>query len=63
MDIIDTDDPEFGGFNRVDRTRIYLSAKKAEGAALNIPYYLYLYLPSRTALVLRMEPLKRATDI
>ena len=46
--ILDSDNPEFGGFNRVDRTRIYLSAKKAERPALDVPYYLYLYLPSRT---------------
>ena len=61
--ILDSDDPEFGGFNRVDRNRTYLSAKKAERPVLDMPYYLYLYLPSRTAIVLRMEPLRKATDI
>lgn len=61
--ILDTDDPDFGGFNRVDRTQYYMSAKKAIRPVIDIPYYLYLYLPSRTALVLRREQIKRATDI
>ncbi len=60
--ILDTDNPEFGGFDRIDRTALYASIKKAERQTLNIPYYLYLYLPSRTALVLKQEATKRVID-
>ncbi len=53
----------FGGFNRIDESRIYLSIRKAERNIINAPLYLYLYLPARTALVFRREPGRRATDI
>jgi 1,4-alpha-glucan branching enzyme len=61
--ILDTDDPAFGGFNRIDRDAVYLSIKKAERGIINAPVYLYLYLPSRTGLVFKKEPIRRATDI
>jgi 1,4-alpha-glucan branching enzyme len=61
--ILDTDDPEFGGFDRIDRSAIYASYKKAERHSINVPFYLYLYLPSRTALVFKKEPIRKATDI
>ncbi|MCX6301128.1 MAG: alpha amylase C-terminal domain-containing protein [Bacteroidia bacterium] len=61
--IVDTDDPEFGGFDSVDRSAIYTSIKKAERHGVNVPFYLYLYLPSRTALVFKKEPIRKATDI
>jgi len=61
--IIDSDDPEFGGFNRIDRTAIYLSIRKSSRQTINIPYYLYLYLPSRTAIVFKTEAVRRVTDI
>jgi len=61
--VLDTDDPAFGGFNRIDRKTPYLSIKKAERNIINAPLYLYLYLPSRTALVFKKEPVRRATDI
>jgi 1,4-alpha-glucan branching enzyme len=61
--VLDTDDPDFGGFNRIERNRIYLSIKKAERNIINAPLYLYLYLPSRTAFVFKKEPVRRATDI
>jgi 1,4-alpha-glucan branching enzyme len=61
--VLDTDDPLFGGYNRIDRSRIYLSIRKAERNIVNAPLYLYLYLPSRTGLVFKIEPVKRATDI
>jgi 1,4-alpha-glucan branching enzyme len=61
--VLDTDDPAFGGFNRIDSKRIYLSIKKAERNIINAPLYLYLYLPSRTALVFKKEPVRRATEI
>lgn len=61
--VLDTDDPLFGGFNRIDRDRVYLSIRRAERNILNVPLYLYLYLPSRTGIVLKREQIKRATDI
>ena len=61
--VLDTDDPLFGGFNRIDRNRIYLSIRKAERNIINAPLYLYLYLPSRTALVFKSEPVRKATDL
>jgi len=61
--ILDTDDPSFGGFDRIDRKAIYISIRKAERNIINAPLYLYLYLPSRTALVFKKEPVRRATDI
>jgi len=61
--VLDTDDDAFGGFNRIDRKTVYLSIRKAERNIINAPLYLYLYLPARTALVFKKEPLRRATDI
>jgi 1,4-alpha-glucan branching enzyme len=61
--VIDSDDPAFGGFNRIDRNTIYSSVRKAERYTLNVPFYLYLYLPSRTALVFKKERVKKVTEI
>jgi|LSQX01.1.fsa_nt_gb 1,4-alpha-glucan branching enzyme len=61
--ILDTDDSAFGGFDRIDRTVLYSAEKKSERPALNIPFYLFLYLPSRCALVLKKEAVRRATDL
>ena len=61
--ILDTDDPAFGGFDRVNRNTFYTSTRKTEKPTLDQPFYLYLYLPSRCALVLKRETVKRATDI
>ncbi len=61
--VLDTDDPAFGGFNRIDRKTIYISIRKAARNVINAPLYLYLYLPARTALVFKKEPVRRATDI
>ena len=61
--VIDTDDPAFGGFNRIDRKTPYMSIRKAQRNIINAPLYLYLYLPARTALVFKKEPVRRATDI
>ncbi len=61
--LIDSDDPAFGGFDRIDRKTIYTSIRKAERHTLNVPFYLFLYLPSRTALVFRKEVVRKATDI
>jgi 1,4-alpha-glucan branching enzyme len=61
--VLDTDDQQFDGFNRIDRKPVYLSVKKAERNIINAPLYLYLYLPSRTGIVFKREPVRRATDI
>ncbi|MGB8490364.1 MAG: alpha amylase C-terminal domain-containing protein, partial [Bacteroidales bacterium] len=61
--VLDSDNPEYGGFNRIDRNRMYLSTRKTDRPNLDLPFYLYLYLPSRTALVLKREPIRRATEI
>ena len=61
--ILDSDDPQFGGFDRIDRLTVYLSVKKAERNIINAPLYLYLYLPARTALVFKREPVRKATDV
>ena len=60
--VLDTDDPAFGGFDRIDRTALYASIRKSERQTLSVPYYLYLYLPSRTAIVLKQEATKKAVD-
>lgn len=61
--LLDTDDPSFGGFDRIDRKAVYISIRKAARNIINAPLYLYLYLPARTALVFKKEAVKRATDI
>jgi len=61
--ILDTDDPLFGGYNRFDRSRDYLSSKRAERNIINAPLYLYLYLPARTALVFKKVPVRKATEL
>jgi 1,4-alpha-glucan branching enzyme len=61
--LLDSDDPAFGGFNRIDRKAIYISIRKAARNMINAPLYLYLYLPARTALVFKKEPVRKATDI
>jgi 1,4-alpha-glucan branching enzyme len=61
--VLDTDDAAFDGFNRIDRKAAYLSIRKAKRNIINAPLYLYLYLPARTALVFKKEPVRRATDI
>lgn len=61
--VVDTDDPHFGGFDRIDRSSIYLSVRKAERNIINAPLYLYLYLPSRTALVFKKEAVRNAYDL
>jgi 1,4-alpha-glucan branching enzyme len=61
--LIDSDDPYLGGFDRFDRNSVYTSVKKAERYTLNVPFYLFLYLPSRTALVFKEEAPRKATDI
>jgi 1,4-alpha-glucan branching enzyme len=61
--VLDTDDTLFGGFDRISRSTVYLSVRKAERNIINAPLYLYLYLPSRTAIVFRKEAVRKATDL
>jgi 1,4-alpha-glucan branching enzyme len=61
--VLDTDDPAFGGFDRIDRKTTYMSIRKGQRNIINAPLYLYLYLPARTAIVFKQEPVRRATDI
>jgi 1,4-alpha-glucan branching enzyme len=61
--VLDTDDPLYDGFNRIDRNAVYLSIRKAERNIINAPLYLYLYLPARTALVFKKEAVRKATDL
>jgi 1,4-alpha-glucan branching enzyme len=61
--VLDSDDPSFGGFSRIDSGTVYISIRKAARNIINAPLYLYLYLPARTALVFKKEPIRRATDI
>ncbi|MBA4322297.1 MAG: 1,4-alpha-glucan-branching enzyme, partial [Odoribacter sp.] len=61
--VLDSDDPRFGGFNRIDRSVIYKSVSKTERHKLSVPFTLYLYLPARTAIVFKKEAVKKVTDI
>jgi 1,4-alpha-glucan branching enzyme len=61
--VLDSDDPRFGGFDRVDRSVIYRAVKKAERYTISTPFHLYLYLPSRTALVFKKAAVRRVTDL
>ncbi len=38
--VLDSDDPEFGGFNRINRNQIYMSTRKTSRALLDYPLYL-----------------------
>jgi 1,4-alpha-glucan branching enzyme len=61
--VLDTDDEAFGGFNRIDKSIHYTSVRKAERYTINVPLRLYLYIPSRTAIVFKKERIKKVTDI
>ena len=61
--ILDTDDQVFGGFNRIDRSKVYYSIKKTGKYALNVPFRLYLYLPARSAQILLRMPVKGKSDL
>lgn len=61
--LFDSDQPEYGGFGRVNEKITYLSQRRGEYSTLNTPIYLYLYLPSRTALVLEKQKIMSALDI
>jgi 1,4-alpha-glucan branching enzyme len=53
--ILQTDAHAYGGFNRIDDRLTYYSIPEA---GLGSTHYLKIYLPSRTAIVLKREPYK-----
>ncbi|MDR1860505.1 MAG: alpha amylase C-terminal domain-containing protein [Bacteroidales bacterium] len=55
--LFDSDEERFGGQNRIDHSMIYYTHPDA---AISGRHYLDLYLPARTAIVLKKEPFKRA---
>jgi 1,4-alpha-glucan branching enzyme len=61
--LLDSDDPRFGGFNRIDRSVIYSSIRKSEKHTLNVPFTLFLYLPARTAQVFKKQAVRKVTEI
>lgn len=54
--LFNTDESRFGGQERIDRSLIYYT-QPASGPLSQ--HYLNLYLPARTAMVLKQEPIKR----
>jgi 1,4-alpha-glucan branching enzyme len=54
-----TDQPEFGGFNRLDDSIVYYSAPLHQNKDL---HQLKLYLPARTAMVLRRMAIRTVHD-
>jgi 1,4-alpha-glucan branching enzyme len=54
--LFNTDEGQFGGQDRIDKNMIYYTRP---AAGIMSQHYLNLYLPSRTALVLKKEPFKR----
>lgn len=61
--VLDSDDARFGGFNRIDKTIVYRAVIKEERHVIHVPFRLYLYLPSRTALVFKTERIKKVTEL
>ncbi|HEY9123561.1 MAG TPA: alpha amylase C-terminal domain-containing protein [Bacteroidales bacterium] len=55
--VFSTDDPEFGGFNRIDKSYIFYATAGKEITTLK-SNAVTLYIPSRTAFVLKMLPTK-----
>lgn len=54
--LFDTDESRFGGQDRIDRKMIYYTQPAAGRSG---QHYLNLYLPARTGMVLKQEPIKR----
>jgi len=55
--LLNTDSQKYGGFGNVDESITYYTEKHGKPASLH-PFYIKLYLPSRSALVLRHVPTK-----
>ncbi|MDX2415125.1 MAG: alpha amylase C-terminal domain-containing protein [Bacteroidales bacterium] len=56
--ILNSDSADYGGYERVDSSMIYLSSR-IQHAQLSEAMSLPLYLPTRTALVLKSTPLRK----
>ena len=61
--LFDSDQPEYGGFGRLNEQVTYLSQRRGDHPSLSSPLMLFLYLPSRTSLVLKKVPMHGALDI
>jgi 1,4-alpha-glucan branching enzyme len=55
--IMTTDDEEFGGQNRIDKTIIYFTTSEGQITTIKTNY-LRLYIPARTGIVLKKLPIK-----
>ncbi len=61
--MLDTDDPLFGGQGRIDSSQTYFSLPDTGKYGVTAPHHLRLYLPARTAIVLRQEKVKSISDL
>ncbi len=61
--VLDTDDPLFGGQGRIDTTQTYFSLPDQGHYGVTAPHHLKLYLPARTAIVLRQERIRTIMDL
>ncbi len=59
--LLNTDSPDYGGFDRVDENLTYYSERG--GLSLSSPHYFKGYFPSRTAIVYKRLPVKSVYDI
>jgi 1,4-alpha-glucan branching enzyme len=55
--VLNSDSPRFGGFGNVDDSIVHFSQQHGKPGDLS-PHFIQLYLPSRTALVLKRTPPK-----
>lgn len=60
--ILNTDSEGFGGFGRIDEGLVHYPEKHGKPASL-LPYFLKLYIPSRTAMVMERIPPRSVYDV
>jgi 1,4-alpha-glucan branching enzyme len=60
--VLDTDDPDFGGFNRVDKSFVYYTTAENMISTMKTNY-LRIYLPSRCGIILKKLPIRRVYDL
>jgi 1,4-alpha-glucan branching enzyme len=58
--VLNSDSPGYGGFNRIDESITYYAQRSGK---LSASYYLKLYLPNRTAIVLKKTPARSVYDL
>ncbi len=61
--ILNTDDQLYGGQGRIDSSQSYYSQPDRERHGVMAPHHLRLYLPARTAIVLKLEKTKTVMDL